>query len=173
MARFRELLTGLGYADAATLLNSGNAAFRATRGAPSQHAADIASALTRALEIEVPVVVRSAAELAAIVAECPLAADASDHARLLVAFAQEPAALSALAPVERLVVAPERFALGNHAAYLLCANGILQSRAGAALLGKAGRSATTRNWATVLKLQALATDVARRDRPAHRSAAPG
>jgi len=48
------------------------------------------------------------------------------------------------------------FALGSHAAYLYCAAGILQSEAGEALLGKAGRLATTRNWATVLKLQALA-----------------
>ena len=39
----------------------------------------------------------------------------------------------------------------------LCARGILESKAGEALLGKAGRAATTRNWATVLKLHAAAT----------------
>jgi hypothetical protein len=32
----------------------------------------------------------------------------------------------------------------------------MESKAGSALLGKAGKAATTRNWATVLKLQALA-----------------
>lgn len=36
----------------------------------------------------------------------------------------------------------------------------LQSKAGKALLGKAGQSATTRNWATVLKLQALLKETA-------------
>jgi len=42
---------------------------------------------------------------------------------------------------------------------LLCPAGILKSKAWDALLGKAGKSATTRNWATVLKLQALADEV--------------
>jgi uncharacterized protein (DUF1697 family) len=58
--------------------------------------------------------------------------------------------------IEALVVPPERFALGKNAAYLLCASGILESKAGEALLGGAGGAATTRNWATVLKLRALA-----------------
>ena len=49
--------------------------------------------------------------------------------------------------------------LGRHAAYLHCPAGILESRAGEALLGKLGRAATTRNWATVLKLHALAGQV--------------
>jgi uncharacterized protein (DUF1697 family) len=49
----------------------------------------------------------------------------------------------------------ERFHIGNRAAYLHCAGGILQSKAGSALLDKLGREITTRNWATVLKLQAL------------------
>jgi uncharacterized protein (DUF1697 family) len=55
-------------------------------------------------------------------------------------------------------VPPERFAIGKKAAYLLCAAGILESKAGEALLGKTGKlaTATSRNWATVLKLQALA-----------------
>ena len=42
-----------------------------------------------------------------------------------------------------------------HAAYLLCPQGLLESLAGEALLGKLGRGVTTRNWATVLKLRAL------------------
>ncbi len=53
---------------------------------------------------------------------------------------------------------PEQFAVGKNAAYLLCAAGILESKAGEALLGKAGKSATTRNWATVLKLRALTNE---------------
>jgi uncharacterized protein (DUF1697 family) len=45
--------------------------------------------------------------------------------------------------------------IGKHAAYLHCARGILESEVGSALLGKAGRAVTTRNWATTLKLEAL------------------
>lgn len=64
-------------------------------------------------------------------------------------------AAASLAPLAALVRPPERFLLGSHAAYLHCAGSILESQAGEALLGKAGRAATTRNWATTLKLQAL------------------
>ena len=39
--------------------------------------------------------------------------------------------------------------------YLHCANGLLESRAGEALLGKVGKGVTSRNWGTTLKLAAL------------------
>jgi uncharacterized protein (DUF1697 family) len=61
-----------------------------------------------------------------------------------------------LAPVQALAGPDERFVVGAHAAYLHCPAGILASRAGEALLGRAGRTVTTRNWATTLKLHALA-----------------
>ena len=65
MAEFRALLVGLGYTRVVTLLNSGNAVFRAAGGAPADHAAAIAAALAAQLNVEVPVIVKSAAELAA------------------------------------------------------------------------------------------------------------
>ncbi|WP_349740634.1 DUF1697 domain-containing protein [Roseateles cavernae] len=156
MADLRGLLAELGYTDIATLLNSGNAVFRAATGTPAQHAQDIAAAILRALKMEVPVVVKSAKELEAIVGENPLAENAAHHSRLLVVFAQSTATLSELAAVEALVVPPEEFVVGKSAAYLHCASGLLESPAGEALHGKAGKAITTRNWATVLKLQALA-----------------
>ena len=159
MADLRGLLSGLGYTEVATLLNSGNAVFEASKGAPAKLASDIASAIGETLAVEVPVVVKSAKELAAIVAENPIKAGAEHHPRLLVAFVQDPKALADLAAIKVLVKAPEKFAVGKSAAYLLCANGILESKAGVALLGGAGQGATTRNLATVLKLHALAAKV--------------
>ena len=156
MADFRVLLAALGYANVATLLNSGNAVFRAESGTSGKHATAIAAAIARKLKFEVPVIVKSANDLAAIVAKNPFAVDAAGRSRFLVAFAQERKALSGLAAIEPLVQPPEGFAIGRHAAYLHCANGILESKAGAALLGKGGRAVTTRNLATTLKLLALA-----------------
>lgn len=158
MAELRALLGELGYTGVATLLNSGNAVFRAAKGTPARHAAAISTAIASRLNVEAPVIVKSARELSAIVAENTLAAGATDHSRLLVAFVQDPMTLSGFEDIEPLVVAPERLLVGKGAAYLHCASGILESKAGASLLGKAGRTATTRNWATVLKLQALASD---------------
>jgi uncharacterized protein (DUF1697 family) len=160
MAEFRKLLADLGHTDVATLLNSGNAVFRSKSGAPARIASDIAGAISRKLKVEVPVIVKSAKEFAAIVADNPFEVGASDHSRFLVAFTQDSAALSELAPIEPLVLPPERFAIGRQAAYLHCANGILKSKAGEALLGKIGRRATTRNLATTLKLHALAQKAA-------------
>lgn len=155
MADLRALLSGLGYTGVTTLLNSGNAVFRATKGSPAKHSADIAAAISTKLKVEVPVIVKSASELAAIVSENPIKAGADQHSRFMVAFIQDAKALSGLAAIEALVVRPERFSIGKNAAYLLCARGILESKAWEGLLAK---SATTRNWATVLKLQALASE---------------
>jgi uncharacterized protein (DUF1697 family) len=52
---------------------------------------------------------------------------------------------------------PEALALGAHAAYLWCPAGFIESRlARTAERALADSLATTRNWATVLKLDALA-----------------
>lgn len=155
MAGFRSLLTRLGYADVTTLLNSGNAVFRASSGTGARHAARIAAALAGELHLDVPVIVKTGHEIAAIVAGCPIDATVVDHSRLFVTFAQRPETLAALRSLEPLVAPSEQFALGRQAAYLFCPDGSLQSKAGAALLGSAGRAVTTRNWATVLKLRHL------------------
>ncbi len=158
MAELRALLSDLGYTGVATLLNSGGAVFAATRGSAAKHAASIAAAISTRLKVEVPVIVKSASELTAIVSENPINAGADQHSRFLVAFVQDAGQLSSLAAMKSLVVPPEEFAVGNNAAYLLCTRGILESRAGEALLGKMGKAVTSRNWVTVLRLQALATD---------------
>jgi uncharacterized protein (DUF1697 family) len=156
MADLRALLQGLGYTDVTTLLNSGNAVFRAGKGTAARHASDIAAAITSQMQLNVPVIVKSAQELNAVASANPWASTAPDPSRLLVAFAQDKQALGSLDAIRKLVVAPEEFVIGPHAAYLHCVSGILESKAGKALLGKAGQTVTTRNWATVLKLQALA-----------------
>jgi len=156
MADLRAMLDDLGYTGVATLLNSGNAVFRAAKGSAVRHAESITAAISRQFGLEVPVIVKSARELAAVVADNPIADSAVNHSHLLVVFSQDSVALSGLDGVASLVVSPEKFEVGKNAAYLHCANGILESKAATTLLGKAGKLVTTRNWATVLKLHALA-----------------
>jgi uncharacterized protein (DUF1697 family) len=156
MAQFRAVLSGLGYTGVTTLLNSGNAVFSADRAGPEAHARRIAAAIATRLKLEVPVVVRSARELSMVVADNPISAPREHHPRLLVTFIQDTRVLRTWSAIAPQVLAPEQFALGRSAAYLLCANGILESKAWALLLKQAGGSTTTRNWATVLRLAALA-----------------
>ena len=155
MADWRALLERIGCRNVVTLLNSGNAVFVANRQAPAKLAARISERLAQEMGVDVPVIVKTAAQFAVIVADNPFAKSVADPSRLLVAFAQETAALRALAPIAALATPPDHFHLGAAAAYLHCPDGIFTSKAAAGLLGKAGRGATSRNWSTTLKLQAL------------------
>lgn len=162
MAAFKAMLQELGYSDVATLLNSGNAVFTGSGRSTAKHAQSIASALAASTGVSTRVVVKSEAELSAAVAANPILVPEEHHSRFLVAFANDQDALSGLESLRPLVHEPERLVIGQHAAYLYCAAGLLESPVGAAMLGKAGRSVTTRNWATTLKLSALCSSNAAR-----------
>lgn len=155
MAAFRELLEARGFSEVRTLLNSGNAVFRSAARSAANHAKTISARLQESLGVGVLVVVKSSAEFLAAVAGNPFALLEKDHSRFLVAFAQGETATPGLSVLAPMLQPLELFHIGSHAAYLHCAGGILESKAGSALLGKLGRGVTTRNWRTVLKLKAL------------------
>lgn len=156
MAALRAMLEALGYTGVKTLLASGNAVFESRgRATPAAHAARIAQALSETMGIDVLVIVKTAPEWHAIVAGNPFADRADDPSRLVAVVAPHASVLEAFAPVGKLVTKREAWHVGHDAAYLHCAERILESQAGAALLGQHGRAATTRNWSTVLKLAAL------------------
>lgn len=155
MATLRELLGSLGMEDARTLLNSGNAVGRVRARAWDRFARTIRAALVDTLQVDVPVVVVPADAFDAIMADNPIETSSLDASRLLVAFTQDPAALPPLHSITPLLTGDEQFVVGTHAAYLYCAQGIRESKAANALLGRIGQSVTTRNWATVQKLHAL------------------
>jgi uncharacterized protein (DUF1697 family) len=158
MAELRRLLESLGFTDVATLLNSGNAAFAAATKSPaSRLASDIAAAIAARLDVQVPVQVKSAKDFAAVIRENPFG-EVPNASRLLVALAPDARSLARLAALMPLAGKAEQFRVGRRAAWLHCPQGILQSPVGKALLGKAGESITTRNWATCVKIHALLRD---------------
>jgi uncharacterized protein (DUF1697 family) len=154
MAEFRHLLEELGYSQVRTLLNSGNAVFESSGRAKAKHAQAIAAALQARFGVSTPVIVKSAAELAAIVRGNPIVPPDADHSRFLVAMAADGATLQSLKPLVSLAHERERFVITKDAAYLHCPGALLESKVAEALLGKVGKSVTSRNWATVLKLAA-------------------
>ena len=155
MADLRALMEGLGFAGVRTLLNSGNAVFDAKGGSPAAHAKRLRAAILAKAGVDCEVVVKTAADLAAAIAEHPLRRHADDDARMLVMFTQEAASLALLRPLEDGDWAPEAFAVGRHAAWLWCANGIIESRISKAATKVLVERGTARNWATVEKLQAM------------------
>jgi uncharacterized protein (DUF1697 family) len=160
MADLRTLMEGLGYANVRTLLNSGNAVFDAKGGTPAGHASRLKAAILLHAGVDCEVIVKTAADIAAAIAEHPLRRHADDDSKLLVMFTQDPASLAALKPLADGDWAPEAFAVGGHAAWLWCANGIIESRIGKAVGKLLGQRGTGRNWATLEKLDAMAqTDI--------------
>lgn len=155
MAEFKQLLEELGHTEVTTLLNSGNAVFTSTSRSSAKLSAAIAAALERRFGVSTPVVVKSAAAFMAALREAPMAPPQEDQARFLVVFGADEPSLEALRPLAELAGEGERLLITAHAAYLHCPGGLLESRVGEAMLGKAGRGVTSRNWATVLKIGAL------------------
>lgn len=158
MAEFQAALESLGHQQVRTILNSGNAVFSSTSRSPGKLASAIAKAVEERTGVVTPVIVKSAAEFEAAVKGNPLPPPESEHSRFLVAFASDLTTLLELQRLSSLLQPGERFVVNEHAAYLHCAGGLLNSKVGAALVGRAGRSVTTRNWATVLKLLSLARE---------------
>jgi uncharacterized protein (DUF1697 family) len=72
-----------------------------------------------------------------------------------VAITQEARSLAELERLTRQTWDDERLQIGKYAAYLWCANGILESRAAVALLKDLADAGTTRNWATLNRIHAL------------------
>lgn len=155
MAGFKRLLEDLGCTQVTTVLNSGNAVVSWPGRSGAALAQAVGASLQQQFGVMTPVLVRSAAAFAAVVDRNPMPPPDDSHSRFLVVFAQGTAALKALSPLAALASAPERFEVTDVAAYLNCPAGLLASKVGTALVGKAGAAVTTRNWATVLKLQAL------------------
>ena len=155
MAEFKRLLEQLGHTEVKTLLNSGNAVLTSSARSGARLSAAVATALSRSCDVTTPVIVKSAAEFNRVIRETPITPPADEHARFLVAFGQDEQALRDLSPLLPLAGERERLIITREAAYLHCPAGLLASQVGAAMLGKAGKGVTTRNWATVLKIGAL------------------
>lgn len=152
MADLRELIETLGNTNVRTLLNSGNVIFETRRPDVIKLAHSIGAAIESKFGFSAAVVALTATDLDAVVQENTLLTNAYDPSRFLVAFVAGAAALAKAKPLLAESWAPEAVAIGKHATYLWCPNGILESKLLQAFGRLTGKVATTRNWATVLKL---------------------
>jgi uncharacterized protein (DUF1697 family) len=157
MADLRSVIESLGYRNAQTLLNSGNAVFLSARALRRNAAEELCAALLKKTGVSSRFTLRSAAELDDVVRANPLLDVATDHSRLFAAFVTDPDDLARLKPLAKQQWTPEALALGPGVAYIWCPQGLLESKAQEAV-GKLLRDGVTvRNWATVMKLAQLAS----------------
>ena len=152
MPELRTLVEGLGYTDVSTYVQSGNAVLTSKTNDESRIATDLEDELTGVFGFAVPVIVRSRADLAEVVAHNPFPDAAGDPTKLHVTFLGEPldpARLGHLAPVE---FTPEEFATRKREVYLSLPNGLGRSKLAVAVEKALRGSGTTRNWRTVTAL---------------------
>ena len=158
MADLRDLLTQLGFADARSLLQSGNLVFRSDARTGSGLERLLETETENRLGLRTDWFVRTAQEWQAVVAHNPFRREAErDPARLLVIFLKEAPDVKSVKGLQAAITGPEIVRAAGKHAYLVYPNGVGRSRLTNALIErKLGTSATGRNWNTVLKLGALA-----------------
>lgn len=154
MADLKQLMAGLGFGDVRTLLNSGNVVFSVRPKHRGDPAKQIAEAVASDLGVTCRVLVRTAAEWRAAMAELPYES-VPEPSRLLVMFPCDPGALRLLDSLRAEDWSPAELHVGRHAAFLWCPDGLLSTPLGDVVMKALRDEGTGRNWATVGKLEAM------------------
>ena len=153
MPGLRDALEQAGYTDVRTLLVSGNVVLTPPGGhGPDEVADDVSRVVQENWGHHVRVVVRTAAELHAAVAACPVP-EPENGSRFFVAFL-----CGAPGDVpEPETVGDDSWWVADREIYVWCPHGLTDSPVMAHLTGlDLGVQVTVRNWNTVTKLAALA-----------------
>lgn len=162
MADLKRMLTGLGFADVRTLLNSGNAVFEASLSPPTVTAA-VEQGLADDLKVPATVIVRTRDQVVAAMAADPLAALATDGAKHFLGFLAGTPDAAKVGQIPELAenadTAPDAVRLIDDHLYLWCPNGSLNATFTKVNWDRLlGTAVTMRNWNTVGKLVELAAD---------------
>lgn len=157
MADLRTLCDGIGWLDVRSYIQSGNLVFRSP-GSPGELERALGEAIERRFGLEVPVIVRTAEEWPAYMRGNPFPdASTKEPNLVMLALAKSPPAPDAAARLEERAASGERIARVGDALWIHFAGGATAtSRLSPAFLDRcAGSPVTTRNWRTVLALDAL------------------
>jgi len=153
MADLREALTAAGFGRVRTLLQSGNVVLDAPAVAPEEVERRVHDAVLAFSGFDVAVVVRTAAELAAVVERSPLP-EPPDGARYLVVFLSGPADDVELPDLPE--GSDEQWWRSGREIYVWCPAGLMESPVMEHFGGRrATAPATVRNWNTVTALAKL------------------
>lgn len=159
MAELRELTQTAGFSNVRTMLNSGNMVVDAPDDlSEADVAASITSAIAAQLQLDVPVAIRTVAELEAVLKYNPFAKVATNPRRYSVTFLTAAADGAALSEIKHKPYFPDRFELHRRELYMWLEHGYSSSALAKAIAdAPVGDAATNRNWNTLTKLHALAS----------------
>ena len=156
MADLRALFADAGYEDVRTYVQSGNVVLEST-AKPAELEREAAKLISERFGFDVPVVVRTSRQLAAVVKLNPLGDVAEDPKRYQVSFLSDEPAADVVRALTEAAVESERVAVHGREIYAWHPEGVARSKLWNALAGKGlGVTATARNWTTVTTLLEMA-----------------
>jgi uncharacterized protein (DUF1697 family) len=156
MPRLRELLTGLGYGEVRTYVQSGNVVLT-SRKSPGRLEGDLGKQLSAAFGADIEVLVRTRDELADVIDRNPLAEVAVEPKRHQVTFLSAEVGDEVTRKLAGAKAAAEQVVVSGREIYAWHPDGVGRSKLATLLAGRGlGVTATSRNWNTVTQLLALA-----------------
>lgn len=160
MSDLRQLVSSLGFEDVRTLLQSGNVVFSASTRPQEALETLLEKETKRCLGLDTRYFLRAAAQWKAVVSGNPFPGEAKrDPGHLLATFLKAKPRAGAVRALEAAIVGSEYLRVAGREAYIVYPDGVGRSRlTNAVIEKKLETSATARNWNTVLKLAALASD---------------
>jgi uncharacterized protein (DUF1697 family) len=158
MADLRDMLAGLGFDDAQTLLQSGNVVFSCGNTTTASLEQTLERAAVKQLGVDTAFFVRTAKEWQAIIDANPFPREAkNDPSHLLAVILKDDVSAANVTALQKAIVGSEVVRAKGRCAYVVYPDGIGRSKLTSALIEKKlGTRGTGRNWNTVLKLAVLA-----------------
>jgi uncharacterized protein (DUF1697 family) len=155
MPALREALEAAGFKDVETYVQSGNVVL-SSRAKAETVRRKVEKVLDEKFGLDVAVVVRSAAELAAVARRNPLGKVATDPKRYQVTFLSAKLPAKVVRELKDTAAGGESVVVSGREVYAWHPKTIARSKLWAKLAGKTlGVTATSRNWATIEALLEL------------------
>ena len=157
MPALRSALTGAGFGEVRTYVQSGNIVLDSGQK-PAEVADSVSRLLLERFGLDVPVVIRTADELGEVVARNPFGEEAATNPKALqVTFRGDAVGADVIAALQERAASTEKVAAIGREIYSWHPDGIARSKLALAITPK-NSAATARNWTTVTTLLEMATD---------------
>ena len=141
-----------------TYIQSGNVVFAAAPPIALQARDSVAAAVSARVGTEIPIVLRSVADLGRVVDENPFLGESQDCRALHVGFLSDRPSPDRVSGLDSDRSPPDEFVVRGKEIYLRLPNGMGRTRLTAGYLERVlGTAATFRNWRTVVSLLDLAS----------------
>lgn len=159
MKDLAQIFEKAGCREVRTYIQSGNVVFVASAALMKKLASVVSSEIVKKFGFQVPVVLRSHEQLAAVIRDNPFLPEEPDTKLLYVAFLSGTPESEAVKKLDPDRSPPDRFAVIGREVHMHLLNGAAKTKLTNAWMdSKLSTISTARNWATVLKLHELTGD---------------